>query len=358
MEKEYKMKKFFFRKKVLITGHTGFKGSWLSLWMHHMGANVLGISNGNVSYPSNYEILQLKKKIKTKKIDINNFKKVKSAINSFNPNFIFHLAAEAIVQRSYKNPKKTWDTNSLGTINILETLRNYNKNVTVVIITSDKVYKNLEISKGYKEEDSLGNIDPYSASKASADLATQSYIKSFLIRNKNIKISIARAGNVIGGGDWAVGRLIPDCIRSWSKNKIVVLRNPRSTRPWQHVLDVLNGYIKLAINLNKNKKINGEAFNFGPIIEKNNEVINVVKKMQLFWSKARWKQETKKKFYESNLLHLNCSKANKLLKWNCNLNLDKTIFFTIAWYKHFYKNPKDIYNFSIAQLNQFLQIKK
>ena len=352
------MKKYFLKKRVLISGHTGFKGSWLSLWMYHMGANVLGLSNGNISYPSNYEILKLKKKIKSKKIDIKNFKQVRSVIKSFKPNFIFHLAAEAIVQRSYKNPKKTWETNTLGTINILESLKDYNKKVTVVIITSDKVYKNLEISRGYKEDDSLGNIDPYSASKASADLAAQSYIKSFLVKNKNIKISIARAGNVIGGGDWAQGRLIPDCIRSWSKNRIVLLRNPKSTRPWQHVLDVLHGYIKLAINLNKNKKINGEAFNFGPKIEKNNEVINVVKKMQSYWNKARWKLDLNKKFYESNLLHLNSSKANKLLKWKCKLNLNKTILFTISWYKYFYKHPKNIYNYSILQLNQYIKIKK
>lgn len=357
MEKNLKMKNFFFKKRVLITGHTGFKGSWLSLWMHYMGANVMGVSNGDVSRPSNFRILKIKNKIKSKKFDIKNFKKTKRAIESFKPNFIFHLAAEAIVKRSYKYPKKTWETNLLGTINILEILKNYNKKVTVVIITSDKVYKNFEISRGYKEEDALGNIDPYSASKASADLATQSYIKSFLTKNKNIKIAIARAGNVIGGGDWAEGRLIPDCIKSWSKNKIVTLRNPKSTRPWQHVLDVLNGYITLAIKLNKTNKINGEVFNFGPKIERNNEVINVVKKMQLFWNQARWKLKLKNKFYESNLLHLDSSKANKLLNWKCNLDLNKTIFFTISWYKHFHKNPSDIYNYSIQQLNQYLKIK-
>ena len=352
------MKKFFLKKKVLITGHTGFKGSWLSLWMHYMGADVLGISNGIVSKPSNFEILKLDKKIKTKIVDIRKFNDVKKVIKNFKPDYIFHLAAEAIVKRAYQNTKNTWDTNTNGTINILETLRNYNKKVTVVVITSDKVYKNLEVLRGYKEDDVLGNFDPYSASKASADLATQSYISSFLKKKKNIKISIARAGNVIGGGDWAEGRLIPDCVRSWSNNKVVVLRNPNSTRPWQHVLDVLYGYILLGINLSQNNKINGEAFNFGPKIEKNNEVINVVKKMQSLWTKAKWKLNTNSNFYESKLLHLNSSKAHRLLKWKCNLNLKKTIFFTISWYKFYYNNRKNIYNFSISQIKDFLEIKK
>jgi CDP-glucose 4,6-dehydratase len=234
----------FKNKRVLITGHTGFKGSWLTLWMKFMGAKILGISNSEVSKPSNFEILKLRNKILSK--DITNFK----------PDYIFHLAAEAIVKKAYADPKNAWETNTLGTLNILETLRDYNKNVTVVIITSDKVYKNIEVSRGYKENDILANTDPYSASKACADIATQSYISTFLKRKKNIKIAIARAGNVIGGGDWAIGRLIPDCIRSWSKNKKVSLRSPYSTRPWQHVLDVLHGYILLAINLNKNKKLN------------------------------------------------------------------------------------------------------
>ena len=352
------MKKFFLKKKVLITGHTGFKGSWLSLWMHYMGADVLGISNGIISKPSNFEILKLDKKIKTKIVDIRKFNDVKKVIKNFKPDYIFHLAAEAIVKRAYQNPKNTWNTNTNGTINILETLRNYNKKVTVVVITSDKVYKNLEVLRGYKEDDVLGNFDPYSASKASADLATQSYISSFLKKKKNIKISIARAGNVIGGGDWAEGRLIPDCVRSWSNNKVVVLRNPNSTRPWQHVLDVLYGYILLCINLSQNNKINGEAFNFGPNIEKNNEVINVVKKMQSLWTKAKWKLNTNSNFYESKLLHLNSSKAHRLLKWKCNLNLKKTIFFTISWYKFYYNNRKNIYNFSISQIKDFLEIKK
>ena len=350
------MKKYFKNKKVLITGHTGFKGSWLCLWMNFLGADVMGCSYGKRTDPSNFDILKLKKKIKSKKIDIRNFKSINKSIQNFKPNFIFHLAAEAIVKRSYQFPKKTWETNTLGTVNILESLRNYKKKVTVVIITSDKVYKNKETRKGYKENDELGNFDPYSASKSSADIATQSYIKSFLINKKNIKIAIARAGNVIGGGDWAENRLIPDCIRSWKKNKTVVIRNPKSTRPWQHVLDILNGYITLAIELNKNKKINGEAFNFGPKIEKKNDVINVVKTMRLHWENARWRVNKTRDFFESKLLYLNSSKSRNFLKWKCYLNLKKSIFFTIAWYKIYIENPKKIHNFSINQIKKFSEL--
>lgn len=352
------MKKHFYKKKVLITGHTGFKGSWLSLWMNLMGAKVLGISNKNISNPSNFQVLNLKKKIRSKKIDISQYNLINKTINSFKPDYIFHLAAEAIVKKSFLNPKKTWESNVIGTVNILETLRNYKKKVTVIIITSDKVYKNLEISRGYVEDDVLGNSDPYSASKASADLATQSYIKSFIKYKKNIKISIARAGNVIGGGDWAEGRLIPDCVRSWSNNKVAILRNPNSTRPWQHVLDVLYGYILLSIYLKKNKIMNGEAFNFGPKIKKNYKVISVVKRMKFYWKKVKWKISIKKNFYESKLLQLNSSKAKKLLNWQCNLNLDKSISFTISWYKCFYNNPKYIYKYSLSQIKDFLKILK
>lgn len=350
---------FFYNKKVLITGHTGFKGSWLTLWMYLMGAKVMGISNSRTSTPSNFKILNLKNKIKSKTIDIRDFKSLKKAILKFQPQIIFHLAAESIVKRSFDDPKYAWETNTIGTLNILEVLRNYNKKVSSVIITSDKVYKNQEVRRGYFENDRLGSLDPYSASKASADLAAQSYIKTFLKNKKNIKIAIARAGNVVGGGDWSENRLIPDCVRSWSKNKTVKLRNPKSTRPWQHVLDVLHGYILLLIKLNKLQKINGEVFNFGPKIEKNNTVLDVVKQMKLFWPLAKWKIKKNKTFFsESKLLHLNSIKAKKKLNWTCILDLNKTIYFTTSWYRSYYENPKNIYKFSIDQIKNFLQLSK
>ncbi len=351
------MKNIFKNKKVLITGNTGFKGSWLSLWMHTLGAKVLGISLGHPSVPSNHRILQLEKKIKFIKADIRNFKKLNYEINKFKPDFIFHLAAEAIVQRAFQNPINVWETNTLGTVNILETIKRLNKNIIAIIITSDKVYKNLEITRGYKEDDMLGSFDPYSASKASADLATKSYFETHLKNNKNVRLCIARAGNVIGGGDWSVGRIVPDCIKNWSQNKTVEIRNPNSTRPWQHVLDVLNGYITLAINVKSKVKLNGEAFNFGPKIEKNRKVIDVVKAIKHRWGNAKWKIYNKEKFPENKLLQLNSNKAKNKLNWRCKLNLKNTIIYTTDWYKEYYTNKKNIYDYSIMQINKFNNIK-
>lgn len=352
------MEKFFKNKKVLITGSTGFKGSWLCLWMHTYGAKVLGVSSNIPTKPSNFLALDLNKKIKNKKLDIRDFKKIKNEILKFKPDFIFHLAAEAIVKRAYRNPKYTWETNTIGTVNILETLKLVKKNTVAIVITSDKVYKNLEINRGYHESDVLGGFDPYSASKASADLAVQSFFKSYLRNNKKIKICIARAGNVIGGGDWSEGRLIPDCIRKWSFNKIVKIRNPKSTRPWQHVFDVLNGYISLAIKVKINKKINGHAFNFGPKPEKKREVLNIVKEMSKRWISSRWKVERDKNLKESNLLQLNSKKAKKYLNWQCKLNLKQAIQLTVDWYKIFYFHKRNIFDFSVNHLTKFKNLKR
>ena len=351
------MKNNFLNKKVLITGNTGFKGSWLSLWMYHLGAKVMGLSNGITSAPSNFKILKLENKIIYKKVDVRNFNNISKVILKFQPDYIFHLAAEAIVKKAYVNPKYAWETNTFGTINILEALKKIKKNVIAIIVTSDKVYKNLEIYRGYNENDILGGTDPYSASKAAADIATQSYIDCDLKYKKNIKICIARAGNVIGGGDWSEGRIIPDCIKRWSKDKKVKIRNPNSTRPWQHVLDVLNGYMNLATTLKKNRKINGEAFNFGPKIEKRSEVINIVKKMQSFWPKGKWNIEKNKNLKEFKLLKLKSKKSKIFLKWSCKLNLSKSIFLTVDWYKKYYEKKSDMLKVSIDQIKNFESLK-
>ena len=347
----------FKNKKILITGSSGFKGSWLSLWMYLHGAKVLGVSVGIPSKPSNFEVLNLKNKINFKKIDLRDSKKLTNTILRFKPDYIFHLAAEAIVKRAYQNPRYTWETNTMGTINILEALSKIKKKVIAVIVTSDKVYKNLEILRGYHEEDILGGYDPYSASKASADLAVKSYFLSKLQYKRNLKICIARAGNVIGGGDWSEGRLIPDCVKKWSSKKIVYIRNPKSTRPWQHVLDVLNGYINLAVKLKKNKKLNGHAFNFGPKKEKKREVLSIVKEMKKNWSDAEWIIKKDKKLKESNLLQLNSLKAKKLLNWKCKLNLKQAIYYTVEWYNTFYKDRKKIIDLTIKQIKKFEKIK-
>ena len=347
------IRKNFKNKKILITGNTGFKGSWLSFWMQNCGAKVFGISKGEVSKPSFFSTLNLKKTTKYHKLDIKNFKKLNKCIKKIKPDYIFHLAAEAIVKDSFLFPKKAWDTNTIGTINILECLKNYNRNIIAVLITSDKVYRNLEINRGYNEKDFLGGFDPYSASKASADLAIQSYFHSFLNKKNKIKICIARAGNVIGGGDWATGRIIPDCIKQWSSSKKVKIRNPNSTRPWQHVLDVLYGYICLAVKMKKDNSLNGEAFNFGPKIENKKTVLQVVKEMKKNWTKVNWTISNNKNFKESKLLQLNSIKAKKTLNWKCKLNFEETIKLTVQWYKTFYFDKKEIFKVTRKQLFDF-----
>ncbi len=353
-----KKKNHFEGKRVLITGHTGFKGSWLSLFMHHNKANVLGISDRIPTRPSHFELLGLKNKISSKMIDITNLKKLKKIFIKFKPDYVFHLAAQAIVKSSYDNPVRTWHSNLIGTVNVLECLRSVKKKTTAVIITSDKAYKNIETKKGYKENDVLKGDDPYGASKSSADIAISSYFYSYFSKkNSKVLISIARAGNVIGGGDWSPNRIVTDCIKSWSKNKKAIIRNPKSTRPWQHVLDVVNGYTQLAIKLNKDSKLNGEAFNFGP--DKTNlKVIDVLNKMKFYWPKINWKIKKQNKFRENNLLHLNSMKSKKYLKWSTVLNFNNSIKFTVEWYKYYLKNKKNIYRYSLSQIFEYKKILK
>ena len=356
-----KKRNTFFRKKVLITGHTGFKGSWLSLWMHMLGAHVLGISKDIPTKPSHYKSAGLDKLVKSKFVDIQDIKKIKKIIKNYKPDYIFHLAAQSLVKKSYSDSLTTWKSNLIGTINILESLRGIKKNTKVVLITSDKVYKNIETRKGYKENDLLGGIDPYGASKSATEIAIKSYIKSFFSKNENkILITVARAGNVIGGGDWSENRLIPDCIKTFSNNKKMLVRNPTSTRPWQHVLEVLSGYINLATLLNKDKKIHGEAFNFGPN-KKNYTVKEVLNKINFFWKELEWKiYRGKNNFFENTLLNLDSQKARKILKWKTKMNFTKTIEFTVDWYVNYFKfkgNKVKVLNKSIEQIKLFKSLK-
>lgn len=353
------MKNIFRNKKIIITGHTGFKGSWLTLWLSILGGRILGISNGFVSQPSHYKLLDLKKKIIDKNIDIRNLNRLKKIIKNYSPDFFFHLAGQSIVKKSYENPADTWSTNTIGTINVLESLRQLKKKCVAVIITSDKCYENLEIKRGYHEQDKLGGKDPYSASKASADIAIRSYINSFFFhKNNKVFIATARAGNVIGGGDWSSNRLIPDCVRSWSKGKKVLIRSPNSTRPWQHVLEAIYGYIVLATNLNKKPILHGEIFNFGPSNYKNYKVISVVELMKKYWENVSWKlcKKNNKNFKESSLLKLNSQKAKKKLKWRSVLTFKENISLVANWYKNFYLNPKKTFKLTSGHI-EFYQKK-
>jgi CDP-glucose 4,6-dehydratase len=350
----------FKNKTIIITGHTGFKGSWLTLWLKLLGAKIIGISHNLPSKPSHFQKLRLKNKIIDIKIDIRNLKKLKKIFKIYQPDFVFHLAAQSLVKKSYINPVDTITTNTIGTMNVLESLKQINKKFAAVIITSDKSYKNLEIKRGYHENDLLGGKDPYSASKGAAEILIQSFISSYFEKNNKSNIGIARAGNVIGGGDWSEDRLIPDCVKSWSANKKVIIRNPKSTRPWQHVLEAIRGYLTLAEFLYKNPKLHGEPFNFGPNHKQNKDVITLVKEMKKYWKSISWSE--KKDYYEpyeSKLLKLDSSKAKKKLKWVPILSFEDTIKQTTIWYKSFYDKKNNIYELSKKQIKDYIKkIKK
>ncbi len=349
----------FKSKKVLITGHTGFKGSWLSLWLSRLGAEVTGFSDKLISNPSHYEFIKEVFKYDLRG-DIRDLQNVKSVIQDYKPDFIFHLAAQPIVKDSYLNPVLTWETNLFGTINILESLKDIQKKCTAIIITSDKCYDNVEWIWGYREVDKLGGPDPYSASKGAAEIAINSYAKSFFhIPNSKVRIASARAGNVIGGGDWAANRIVPDCIRSWSKGETVYLRNPKSTRPWQHVLEPLSGYLTLALKLDLEQSFNGQAFNFGPASNETKTVLDLVEEMSKSWVKVNWKLINEKEgFHESALLKLNCDKALYFLDWQSCLSFKETMKFTVNWYKNFFEESTNVFEFSNYQIEEYTNLAK
>ncbi len=331
---------FFKNKKILVTGHTGFKGAWLSYYLYLLGSNVMGISLKPSTKPSLFEMLNLKKKIKSNFINILDKDKIEIKVKNFKPDIIFHLAAQAIIKKSYDFPVETWQTNLIGTINLLEAIRKQKKSCVCIIITSDKCYQNLEKIKGYKEDDILGGIDPYSASKAATEIAFKSYFCSFFKDTKHRMVT-ARAGNVIGGGDWSLNRIIPDCARSRLTNKKVKIRNPKATRPWQHVIEILNGYLKLAKKLSLNKKINGQSFNFGPRSSEIVSVKNILNIIKDNWPGFDWIKIGNNIKNETDLLVLNTNKANKVLKWKTRLKVTDAVKLTIQWYKEFYQKSSN-----------------
>lgn len=351
------LSKFYNKKKILVTGHTGFKGSWLIHWLSRYNVKIMGISLKTESKLSLFKFVN-KKKLIDKRFDITDYKKLEKNILEFEPDIIYHLAAQSLVRKSVTDPLETFKTNILGTANILNCINKLKKKTTSVIVTSDKCYQNFNLLRGYHEEDRLGGSDPYSASKAGAEIIFKSYFDTILKKNKKIRIATARAGNVIGGGDWAADRLIPDCVRAWASSKKVFIRNPDSTRPWQHVLEPLNGYITLSFNLQKNKKINGSNFNFGP---KFNEIATVKKVLQLskkYWINSQFKIYKEKFFKEDHLLKLNSLKANKVLKWKKIFSLEKTIELTIVWYYKFYKDKIKVNKLIDSDIDYYLKSNK
>ena len=350
-------KNIFKDKKVLITGHTGFKGSWLSLWLSQLGSNIYGISLSVPTKPSHFENLSLNL-VEDIRIDIADSDEVINLIKRIKPDFVFHLAAQPIVGISFTDPLLTFKSNTLGTTNILEALRISNHKCISVIITSDKSYDNIEVQRGYNENDRLGGADPYSGSKGAAELIIKSYIKSFFSVDGVNRIGIGRAGNVIGGGDWADGRIIPDVIRSLKKTETLNIRSPEATRPWQHVLEPISGYLALAHDLYESKENHGEAFNFGPSFSEDYTVLEVLKELKTKFSSLEWKVDENSKFKESTLLKLDCKKARLSLNWSASLNFKETIEFTADWYSKFLLNDKNLNKFSRIQIEKYCKKEK
>ena len=350
------LKKFYKNKRVLITGNTGFKGAWITLMLNCLGARVMGYSLAEMSKPNMFELLKLKNNIRHISGDINDFSKVKKEFDKFKPQIIIHLAAQSIVRLSYKKPLETFSTNILGSANILEYSRHCKSLKSLIYVTSDKCYENKENNKAYKESDRIGGSDPYSASKAAAENLFSSYLKSFFVFNK-FGASTVRSGNVIGGGDWSVDRIIPDIIKSLKKKKNLIVRNPNSTRPWQHVLEPLTGYLILAMKNYGNKKFSG-AWNFGPTTSETISVKNVVLNFysQINYNKKKIKIQNKKsiKMKESVTLKINSYKARKLLKWKSKMNTGDAINLTCEWYKRYFEK-KELIKFTNNQILNYLK---
>lgn len=325
-------------KRVLVTGHTGFKGSWLIFWLEKMGARVVGISLGEISRPSHYS-LNKKGHISVYK-DILDKKALKAAVKKYKPEIIFHLAAQSLVRESYRNPVLTYETNITGTLNLLEAARATPSVRAIINVTTDKVYENTERNIAYKETDRLGGYDLYSSSKACSEILSDSYRRAFLKESK-VLLATARAGNVIGGGDWAIDRLIPDLIKSAVKNEITKIRNPNSIRPWQHVLEPLSGYLLLGQYLLKGDREFAASWNFGPATTDCISVKSVLKQMQKHWNAINYKDENSDPgMHEAALLKLNCKKAGNKLKWKPVWSNEKAIERTVSWYKSYYINNK------------------
>jgi CDP-glucose 4,6-dehydratase len=337
-------------KRVLVTGHNGFKGSWLVLWLQIMGAKVTGISLPPETTPNHWILLNLN--IVSFHIDIRDDDKLRKKIIEINPEIIFHLAAQPLVIRSYKYPLDTWATNVMGTANLLEACRALNTLSAVVIITSDKCYKNKEQKEGYRETDQLGGYDPYSASKAGSELVASSYRSCFFKNSSDALIATARAGNVIGGGDWSKDRLIPDLFRAMEENHNLEIRFPNSTRPWQHILECLSGYLILGQKLLNGNKDFADSWNFGPDLDGNKSVIDLLEEIQKELPSIRWKLSDLLHPHEANLLHLDSEKAKEKLKWKPVWSFEESIKKTSNWYKNWFDHKEII---SLLQLESYIK---
>lgn len=348
-------------KKVLITGHTGFKGSWLTLWLLSLGAKVSGYALKPPTEPALFDLLCLKDEIDHYDADIRDYNALSECLNAVRPDIIFHLAAQTLVRESYANPLDTLSTNVMGTANLLEATRKLGIKTNIIIVTSDKCYENQEWLFGYRESDKLGGYDPYSASKGATEIIASSFRRSFfnpeLLHKHGVKIATVRAGNVIGGGDWAKDRIIPDCIKSLSKNASIQVRNPLATRPWQHVLEPLSGYLLLGSNLltttYKDASTFCSAFNFGPIITSNRTVEVLVDEIINAWGRGDWTYNKDDAHHEASLLNLTSDKAYHLLQWQPKWDFNTTVEKTVSWYLEILKDEKLAKSISLNQINEY-----
>lgn len=346
-------------KKVLVTGHTGFKGSWLSLWLKALGAEVIGYSLVPPSEPNFFDVCQLKDKLIHIHGDVRNYDHLIYVFRSYNPDFVFHLAAQPLVRFSYENPRTTYETNVMGTVNLLEAVRETDSVRAIINITSDKCYENREWIWGYRETDPMGGHDPYSASKGCAELVTNAWRKSFFppeqYKDHGVGLASVRAGNVIGGGDWGEDRLLPDCIRALSDGEEIVIRYPKAVRPWQHVLEPLYGYLLLGMKLWESASEFAGAWNFGPTGTDVWSVEQVVSEVCDLWGDGKYIVSSNSQPHEAHWLKLDSSKASHGFGWSPKFTVEKALKKTVAWYKLFYsgEGPEQLTEFTLAQIDEY-----
>jgi CDP-glucose 4,6-dehydratase len=348
---------FWKGRRVFITGHTGFKGAWLSLWLHRLGAEVVGYALQPPTTPSLFDLAGIGDIVNGINADIRHFNKLRKALESYQPEVIFHLAAQALVRRSYQDPIETYSTNVMGTVNLLEAVRQVGSVRVVVNVTSDKCYENQEWVWGYRESDRMGGRDPYSNSKGCAELVTAAYRNSFFnpmnYLEHKVALASARSGNVIGGGDWGEERLVPDCVRAVLKGERIVIRSPTSTRPWQHVLEALNGYLMLAERLYQGGVEFAQGWNFGPLNYEAKTVEWVARKFCEGWNNAAGYSITKKlHHHESHDLRLDCSKAVTALGWMPKWDVETALHKVIQWTKR-YQRGDDVKHICYKQIEEY-----
>lgn len=349
---------FWQGKRVFLTGHTGFKGSWLSLLLNRLGARTSGYALAPQSGPSLYEIAGIGATVQHSSVaDIRDQSGLAFAMNAAQPEIVIHMAAQALVRRSYLDPVETFATNLMGTVNLLEAVRNLPSVRAVLIVTSDKCYENREWVWGYREDEALGGYDPYSSSKACAELATAAYRRSFFSGNATpIGVASARAGNVIGGGDWAEDRLIPDIMRAVARGESARIRNPSSIRPWQHVLEPLVGYLSLIQGLWGAPTEFSGAWNFGPAETDARSVEWIADEICRLWPGASWKRDVSSHPHEAHYLKLDCAKSRHGLGWRPTLDLAAALAWTVEWFQGFHETPAAAHSISMAQIDRYLSL--